>query len=114
MEPQSDIRALKEVLRDLMLNELVPLVVRALASSDRRPSDQRSLSQEEAALLSRREAARTLAVSTQTIAAMIRDGSLDHVRVRRRVLIPQRSLQAYMEKQLEVHGSSAKEGSAGR
>lgn len=93
MHHDTEIKAIKEVIRDLMFNELLPVVLKAIGSAD----------QPEPPLVSRQDAARQLGVSIQTIAALIRDGSIEHVRVRRRVLISQHSLIAYMNRQSLHH-----------
>lgn len=48
-------------------------------------------------LLSRHDAAELLGVSVQTIAKLIADGTLPHRRVRRRVLVPQDAISAYLK-----------------
>lgn len=53
-------------------------------------------------LVSRRQAAAILGVSIQTVALMISDGTLISVRVRRRVLIPIRSIEEYLRVQDHV------------
>ena len=64
MRHDTDVWEIKEVIRDLMLNELLPIVLQAIESTD----------QPEAPLLSRQAAAKLLGVSVQTIAALVRDG----------------------------------------
>lgn len=54
--------------------------------------------------LSRAEASSMLGVSIQTIAKLITEGTLSAVRVRRRVLIPQSAITAYLRSR-EVDGS---------
>lgn len=49
-------------------------------------------------MLSRKQAANVLGVSIQTVAALINDGVLESVKIRRRVLIPFRSVIAYLER----------------
>lgn len=53
-------------------------------------------------LVSRRQAAGILGVSIQTVALMISDGTLKSVRVRRRVLIPIRAIEEYLQGQDHV------------
>lgn len=89
MQATDDLRLFREIMRDLLLRELLPHVLHALGSQDH----------PDPALLSRQDAAKMLGVSIQTIASLVRDGAIDHVRVRRRVLIPQRSIVDYMERQ---------------
>lgn len=55
-------------------------------------------------LVSRQQAATILGVSIQTIAKLITEGTLSAVRVRRRVLIPQSAITAYLRSR-EVDGS---------
>lgn len=60
-------------------------------------------------LLSRQAAADVLGVSVQTIAKLIADGTLPHKRVRRRVLVPQAAITAYLKSigQDNVNGGDA-------
>ena len=82
---------IKEVVLDLLHNELRPELLQAIQSAAARH-------------LSRAEAARMLGVSIQTIAKLITEGTLSAVRVRRRVLIPQSAITAYLRSR-EVDGS---------
>lgn len=76
------------------LNEELP---KALESALARLADQHTSQSETPALLSRKQAAHVLGVSLQTIATMIAEGTLQSVRVRRRVLVP--PLVEYLERQ---------------
>ena len=86
MQRDPDIKEIKEILRELLVNELLPVILGAISSAD----------QNEPNLLSRRDAAKMLGVSVQTIDTLMSEGSIEHVRVRRRVLVPYRALREYM------------------
>jgi excisionase family DNA binding protein len=49
-------------------------------------------------LISRKDAAKVLGVSVQTVAKLIKDGVLEHVKVERRVLVKKDSIGAYIER----------------
>ena len=80
------------------IRELVKESLReVLRETQQRPTPEAQNPQEGGTkkLLSRQEAADLLGVSVQTIASMLRDGMLEHVRIRRRVLIPLTSILQY-------------------
>lgn len=76
------------------LNEELPKALETALSRLSERSVRKSTSQE---LLSRKQAAEVLGVSLQTIASLIDDGTLECVRIRRRVLVPYRSILQRLE-----------------
>ena len=90
-----DLKELREVVKDAVREAMLESSTSASAEYDT------SKYEVDKTLLSRREAARQLSVSVQTIATLIRDGTLEHVRVRRRVLIPYKSILDYFLHQLK-------------
>lgn len=79
---------IQEAVRRALTEELP----KALESALSRLSDQTDTQTKQPELLSRNQAAKILGVSLQTVAAMISDGTLESVRIRRRVLVPYRSI----------------------
>lgn len=76
------------------LTEELPKALETALSRLSEQSDRKSTTPE---LLSRRQAAEILGVSLQTVASLINDGTLECVRLRRRVLIPHHSVLQCME-----------------
>lgn len=96
MFSESEIQAMREAIRRAFLDELLPLIQSVLGRIESQPTT----------LLSRDEAAQLLGVSVQTVATLIREGTMPHVKIRRRVLIPRQAICDYME---QASGSSRKE-----
>ncbi len=85
---------IEEAVRRALTEELP----KALESALSRLSDQSERLTKQPELLSRNQAAEILGVSLQTVAAMISDGTLESIRIRRRVLIPYRSIHHCLER----------------
>ena len=89
MSTPIDVETIRREFLQLFENELIPRILSALGVTVRLDTNQ----------LSRRAAAKQLGVSIQTLDALVRDGSIEHRKVRRRVLIPEESLRKYLNRQ---------------
>jgi|LakMenEpi03Aug12_release.lakeMendotaPanAssembly.Ray.scaffolds.fasta_scaffold105834_2 excisionase family DNA binding protein len=82
MSTTDDLRAFRDIIRDILLKELLPHVLSALKANERQKE----------VLLSRSDAAKLLGVSIQTVAKLIRLKQLPSVKVQRRTMIRQSDL----------------------
>lgn len=88
-----DMDNFRRIVREVLNDELGPAIAQALSN----------VVNHDQHLLSRRQAAEALGVSLQTVSTLLREGVIDCVRVRRRVLIPRKSVQNF----LDASGSSS-------
>lgn len=92
-----DIQHISEVVVDVLKTELRP-VLRSMLREMVAESAQR-VGQTSDILLSRKEVAKRLAISVQTVNALFKSGQLAFVRIRRRVLVHASDLSLYLESQ---------------
>lgn len=85
----NDARHIREIIHELLMSELRPLL-RQILDEHRSSSSTQDLNP--GRLYSRKEAAAKIGVSVQTIAKLIEENALSCVRIRRRVLIPENEL----------------------